>query len=343
MTTIKTIDLGNCLVTGGNGMLGFAIVKLLTDENIPVRVLDLVPFEGIVGVESSVGDICNPADVEKACSGIDTVFQTAAAVWDPATPAKVFEDVNIHGNKVVMDACLKSGVSRFIYTSSMDVVVDGEKPIVDGDESLPYPSKLPPDPYSHSKIIAEKAAIAANGKGGMLTVSLRPVGMYGPRDKYHLPNIIKVARSGMNIKLGNGSARFSHVYSENAAYAHILAAKHLIPGSPVAGQVYFITDHHPATNLFTFMEPFLERLNLPLPTISIPYKIAYLLTSISEIVNPRSKFNRFSVIQTCVDHTFVHTKAERDFGYSPVVSREEAFNRTIEWLVGSESNQFAGK
>lgn len=326
------VDLGKCLVTGGNGMLGYAIVKLLKEENIPVRVLDLEPFEGIPDVDFLVGDIRSRDDVEKACSGIDTVFQTAAAIWDPATPAKIYEDVNINGNQVVMNACLKSEITRFVFTSSMDVVVDGKKPIVDGDESLGYPAKLPTDRYSRSKIIAEKAVIAANGNGGILTVSLRPVGMYGPRDKYHLPNIIKVAGSGMNIKLGNGSARFSHVYSENAAHAHILAAKHLFPGSPVAGQVYFITDHHPASNLFTFMEPFLQKLNLPLPKWSIPYKTAYLLAWITEKLNHRSKFNRFSVIQTCVDHTFVHKKAEHDFGYSPIVSNEEAFSRTIEWI-----------
>lgn len=333
---MNTINLGKCLVTGGNGMLGFAIVKQLLEENTPVRVLDIEPFKGIDGIDAIVGDICNKTDVEKACSGMDTVFQTAAAIWDPGKPSKVFDDVNIHGNQVVMDACQKFGISRFIFTSSMDVVVDGKKPIVDGDESLGYPSKLPADPYSRSKIIAEKTVIEANGLDGMLTVSLRPVGMYGPRDKYHLPNIIKVAKSGMNIKLGDGSARFSHVYSENAAHAHILAAKHLFPGSPVAGRVYFITDHHPATNLFTFMEPFLERLTLPLPKISIPYKTAYVLAWISEMVNPRSKFNRFSVIQTCVDHTFVHTRAERDFGYSPIVSKEEAFRRTVDWLIKEE-------
>lgn len=43
------------------------------------------------------------------------------------------------------------------------------------------------------------------------------------------------------------------------------------------------------------------------------------------------------MIQTCVDHTFVHTKAERDFGYRPIVSREEAFRRSLEWLRDGRS------
>jgi len=51
---MKNVNLGNCLVTGGNGMLGYAFVKLLNNEGIPVRVLDLELLEGIPGVDSIV-------------------------------------------------------------------------------------------------------------------------------------------------------------------------------------------------------------------------------------------------------------------------------------------------
>ena len=325
------IDLGKCLVIGGAGMLGFEIVSQLHLEENFVRVLDLEPVSAI-GAESFVGDIRNQKDVERSCEGIDTVFQTAATIWDPITPKHMYDDVNVIGNRNVIAACIKFNVSRLIYTSTLDVVVDGKKPIVYGDESLPYPAKMPKDHYSRTKIIAEKETIEVNGKNGLLTCSLRPVGMYGPRDKYHIANIIKVAKSKNNIKLGNGTACFSHVYSENAAYAHVLAAKNLYPGSKVEGECYFIADHQPANNLFTFMEPYLEALNLPVPKRSIPYKLAYILATFAEIFAPKSNFNRFAVIQTCVDHTFVSDKAEKDFGYKPIVSKEEAFERTIQWF-----------
>ena len=160
--------------------------------------------------------------------------------------------------------------------------------------------------------------------------------MYGPRDRYHIANIVQVAKSNNNIKLGDGSACFSHVYSENAAYAHILAAKHLNENSPVPGESYFIADHQPAENLFDFMEPFLKELDLPVPSKSIPYRLAYFLAFFAEIFAPKSNFNRFSVIQTCVDHTFVSDKAERDFGYKPIVSKRDAFQKTVEWFKEKE-------
>ena len=139
------------------------------------------------------------------------------------------------------------------------------------------------------------------------------------------------------MRLGDGSARFSHVYSENAAFAHILAALRLAPGSPVAGQAYFIADHYPAWNLFDFMEPFLLELDLPLPRHRIPYPAAMALATVAEVLAPRSNFCRFAVIQTCVNHTFVDGKAARDLGYWPIISREEAFRRTVAWLRRREA------
>lgn len=329
-------ELGPSLVIGGSGMLGFEIVRQLIARNIPVRVLDLAPLperlEGVV--DARIGDIRNRDDVLSACGGMDTVFQTAAAVWNVRTPKQMYDEVNVDGNAIVLDACRRCRVKRLVYTSSMDVVVDGRKPIVDGDESLPYPAVMPRDDYSRTKIIAEKMILGSSGPE-LATCALRPVGMYGPRDKYHLGTIIGMARTGVSLRLGNGSARFSHVYSENVAHAHVLAALHLAPGSVADGQAYFICDHFPADNLFVFMERFLRELDLPIPRRSIPYPLAYWLAAIAEIVAPRSNFNSFAVIQTCVDHTFVHAKAVRDLGYQPIVSREEAFRRSLAWLRGS--------
>ena len=330
MTINSETKFDKCLVIGGAGMLGYEIVKLLLKEGKKVRILDIVPVHN-EKIDEHIGDIRNKKDLEKACEDIEIVFQTAAAVWNPGVPKKIFDEINIDGNKNVIDTCIKYGIKKLVYTSTMDVVVDGRKPIVDGDETLAYPSKMPKDPYCRTKIIAEKLVLQSNNEA-LLTCALRPVGMYGPRDKYHLANIIIAAKSRANIKLGNGSARFSHVYSENAAYAHVLAAKNLYPGSLVAGSAYFISDHYPAKNLFTFMEPFLEGLGLEPPKKSIPYVIAYILASINQKINPDSNFNTFSVIQTCIDHTFVYDKATRDFGYIPIISKQEAFGKTLNWF-----------
>jgi 3beta-hydroxy-Delta5-steroid dehydrogenase / steroid Delta-isomerase len=339
-------SLGTCLVIGGAGMLGFQIARRLLGEGVPVRVLDREPLPeelpiGATRRDALIGDIRDPGAVRRACQGVDTVIQTAAAVWNVRTPRGVYDEVNVRGNRVVLEECRRRGIRRFVYTSSMDVVVDGRAPIVEGDESLPYPARLPRDAYSRSKIVSERMVLAANGPD-LATCVLRPVGMYGPRDKYHLGTIVAMARKGVSLRLGDGSARFSHAYAENVAHAHVLAARRLWPGSTVAGQCYFVGDHKPDENLFDFMEPYLRGLDLPVPRRSIPYRLALVLAAVAEIVAPFSNFNRFAVIQTCVDHTFSYAKAERDLGYRPVVSREEAFARSLAWLRASAPDAAAG-
>jgi nucleoside-diphosphate-sugar epimerase len=329
-----TEDFNRCLVIGGAGMLGFEIVRQLLTAGRQVRILDLEPAPEPI-CEARVGDIRSAADVAAACAGVDVVFQTAAAVWDVGTPARTYEEVNVAGNRLVIDTCRKLGIRRLVYTSTIDVVVDGRQPIIDGDESIPYPKRMPGDPYSCTKIQAERLILAANGPA-LATCALRPVGMYGPRDRYHLGNVLAMARKGNKIRLGSGRARFSHAYSENVAHAHLCAATHLFPGSKAAGQAYFIGDHYPARNFFDFMEPYLEALELPVPRWSIPYPVAYALACVAERVAPDSNFNRFAVVQTCVDHTYRHDRAERDLCYRPIVSAEEAFRRTLADVKGRE-------
>lgn len=328
--------LGRCLVIGGCGMLGHALVNLLLSRSIPVRLMDLGPWQGPTGVESLIGDIRDPRAVAKAVAGMDTVFQLASAVWNPKLPRHLFDEINVDGQRHVIDACLAHGVRRLVYTSSMDVVLHGRVPIVDGDETLPYPAFTPDEPYVRTKILAEKMTLEANGKNGLSTCAIRPVGMYGPRDRYHLPALIRLAKSPFPVRIGDGKARFSHVFCENAAWGHLQAARHLAPGSPVAGQAYFVCDEGPAENFFAFLEPFLARLGLRLPKRSIPYAIAYPLAALAEKIAPRSVFNRFAVLMTCIDMTFVHHKATRDFGYRPPIGRKEALERTVAWLLESE-------
>jgi nucleoside-diphosphate-sugar epimerase len=318
------------LVTGGAGMLGRAIVAQLLEQGKTVRILDIQPAQD-ARAEMIVGDIRDAAVVNKACQGVDTVFHAAADVWDPNLAPSSYDKTNIAGTQLIIDTCIRLGVPRLVYTSSMDVVLDGKHGHRLADESLPYPADFRKmNRYAYSKMMAEQAVIQANGPK-FSTCALRLVGMYGPGDRYHLPNVIKNAKSGLNIRLGNGQAQFSHIFAGNAAHAHILAAEHLTPDSPVAGQIYFITDHD-AVNFFDFMTPFLEQLGIPVPKRSIPRGPANVLGWCVERFSSKSNFNTFTVYCVCVDHTFVHDKATRDFGYRPIFTPEQAFTITLEWL-----------
>ena len=83
----------------------------------------------------------------------------------------------MEGTKTIVAASLAFSVKYLVYTSSAGLVFDGGDAI-DVDERLPPPEK-PLDAYNHTKGIAEKLVIEANGKEGMKTVALRPSGIFG--------------------------------------------------------------------------------------------------------------------------------------------------------------------
>lgn len=244
------------LVTGATGFLGNRIVRMLLDEGKRVRVFVRQDYNDN-RVEVVKGDLTDLDSIRRAIKGVDVVFHTASFIsWNPNDTDKL-EKINIQANRDIIEACKEFNVSKLIYTSSIDAIYEG-KPIKDGDESLPYPSKFI-DHYSYTKAVAEKDVISSNDENGLLTCSLRTAGIYGPGDRTRLPSIIDVLRKGNYMQIGDGTAHFSHVYVDNCAYAHILAEKALIPGSPVCGQCYFITDHE-SGYFFDFFKPILTAL-----------------------------------------------------------------------------------
>ena len=324
------------LVTGATGFLGNRIVRMLVDEGKKVRVFVRQDYNDD-RVEVFKGDLTELDSIRRAVKGVDVVFHTASFIsWNPNDTDKL-EKINIQANRDIIEACKEFKVSKLIYTSSIDAIYEG-KPIKDGDESLPYPSKFI-DHYSYTKAIAEKDVISANNENGLLTCSLRTAGIYGPGDRTRLPSIIDVLRKGNYMQIGDGSSQFSHVYVDNCAHAHILAEKALIPGSAVCGQCYFITDHE-SGYFFDFFKPILTSLGYTIPNKKIPYSIAMILAYISEFVaelpwnknSAQPMITRYTVASTALDFSFVHDKATRDFGYQPIVSLDIAIQETIKDL-----------
>lgn len=321
------------LVTGGAGMLGSALIRTLRQHGHAVRSLDL-EISPAAESDSLIADIRDAGAVRDACAGMDAVIHTIARVNQLPTPDPVMHAVNVQGTRNVIEACQSARVPRLIYISSVDVVFDGS-PIADGDESLPYPRRHL-DYYGETKTLAEQAVIAANGVNGVATCSLRAAGLYGPGDRHRFPNVIPpTIQSGRYTIIGDGRSRHNHLFIDNMAHACKLAAEQLTLDSPLAGQCYFITDHE-ASNFFAFFRPYLDALGIPYSESRLPEALAMLLARAAEQWyrwrgGAPPALSRYAVAATARDFWFNHRKAARDFGYVPVVSQQEAFERTLAW------------
>lgn len=111
------------LVAGATGQTGKRIVKRLLEDGIEVRALvrdrskAAVEFPG--EVEIVVGDVLEPASLDAALAGCEVLLSAtgAAPSFDPTGPYKV----DYEGNKNLVDAAKRAGVSQFVMVSSLCV------------------------------------------------------------------------------------------------------------------------------------------------------------------------------------------------------------------------------
>lgn len=327
------------LVTGATGFLGRYIVEQLVQRQHSVRVLVRNADEQFASldVEQVTADIRDRDAVIAACQGIETVHHVAAVagIWGPW---RHYYEINTLGTQYVVEGCQKHGVSRLVYTSSPSVTFNGE-PQEGIDETAPYSERWLCH-YPHSKALAEQLVLAANQDGKLLTCSLRPHLIWGPRDRHLIPRLVASARAGQLRRVGDGSNLVDIVYVENAAKAHLQAADALRPGSPVAGKAYFISQGEPV-NLWDWIDQILGLAGLPavkksisLPTarrVGTAFEIAYRLLCLR--AEPR--MTRFLAAQLGTSHYFDISAAHRDFAYNADISTDEGLRRIAHDLEGS--------
>ncbi|MBN2296682.1 MAG: NAD-dependent epimerase/dehydratase family protein [Pirellulales bacterium] len=330
----------NTLVTGGGGFLGQYVVEQLLARGDFVRVLcrGSYPVLDALGVETVRADLADRDAVNESCRGIDVVYHVAsvAGIWGPW---QHFHTVNVLGTEHIVEGCRRHGVGKLVYTSSPSVTFEGGDQ--NGvDESAPYPNHWLCH-YPHTKAIAEQHVLAANGSDGLLTCSLRPHLIWGPRDRHLIPRLLARARSGRLRRVGDGTNLIDMIYVENAAAAHLRAADALTHDSPVSGRAYFISQGEPV-NCWHWIDEILALADLPPVQKSIScsaaWKVGAVMESIWRILRLQSEppMTRFLAAQLGTSHYFDISRAQRDFGYKATVSTEEGMRRLGQELRGSE-------
>lgn len=323
------------LVTGGGGFLGQYIVEELLKDGASVRILARGNYEHLrkLGVETIQGDIQNINDVQKACQNMDAVFHTAAKVGVFGRYNNFYK-TNVLGTQNVIDACRQNNVHRLIFTSSSSVTYSGLDQ-TNTEANLDYPKKYL-SAYSQTKAIAEQMVLRSNG-AELLTVSLRPHLIWGPRDKYIIPQLIHKAKTRRLWIVGNGENLTDITYVENAALAHVLAAHHLTPESPVCGKAYFITQGKPVV-MWEWINHILTEMKLPPVTRHMPFGIAYALGALLEKIygglnlETEPPITRIVAQQLSTSHTYNISAAQKDFGYTVRVSTEEGVQRLLDYF-----------
>lgn len=144
------------LVTGGFGYIGSFMVQRLLEDSHGVVVMDRVQKDLFSGrIKSYVGDLLDKKFVESVFSAesFDAVIHFAALISmgeSMEKPEKYFEN-NIVGALNILDAMVKHGVKKFVFSSTAGVY--GNPATTPIPEDHP---KNPTNPYGESKYVVER-------------------------------------------------------------------------------------------------------------------------------------------------------------------------------------------
>ena len=232
------------LVTGAAGFIGSNLVDYLLDMDHQVVCVDneSADNEKFHWSDKTInvnGDITDYKFMKNVFTGVDYVFHLAAeSRLQPAieNPIQAVER-NCVGTTVALQCAREHGVKRFVYSSTSS-----------GYGNNPYPNvETQPDdclnPYSASKVAAEKFCKMYTSLYGLETVVLRYFNVFGqrsPRKGQYAPVIGIFQRQNEDDSpltiVGDGSQRRDFVHVEDVARANYLAS--LMPLKGHAGEVF---------------------------------------------------------------------------------------------------------
>jgi dihydroflavonol-4-reductase len=214
------------LVTGATGFVGSAVIRALirTGRRIRALVRTGSPRENLAGleVELSEGDLRDPASVDRAMAGSELLFHVAAdyRLWAP-DPAEIVRN-NLDGTRNVMEAALRHGVERIVYTSSVATLA----PRPDGspaDESNPLDAANAIGAYKQSKVAAERLVQAMVRGQGLPAVIVNPSTPIGPRDIKPTPTGRIIVEAACGRMPGYVDTSLNLVHVDDVAAGHVAA------------------------------------------------------------------------------------------------------------------------
>lgn len=344
-----TSSLNSVLLIGGSGFLGLHLIQQFykNSPDTKIYVFDVRPLPEKLSkyftfpadqIGYFEGDITSEDDVSHAVreSGCDVVVHSASPMH--GLPQEIYEKVNVQGTKNLIEVAQKLGVKALVYTSSAGVIFNGQD-VRNADETWPYPA-VHMDGYNETKAIAETAVMQSNDPDGLLTVCLRPAGIFGPGDRQLVPGLRAAARMGQSkFQLGDNNNLFDWTYAGNVADAHVLAAQKIIDPSyrdKLGGETLFITNDAP-TYFWTLArtvwkaDGHIDKYNIVLKR-PIAIVAGYLSEYVSKILNKEPGLTPFRVRVVCATRYHDISRAKQLLGYKPAVDLETGINYTLDWM-----------
>jgi dihydroflavonol-4-reductase len=318
-------------VTGATGFLGCHVARALADQGADLRLLvrptsNLKNLEGL-RAETATGDLRDPASLEKAISGCDTVFHVAAdyRLW-VRDPAEMYRS-NVEGTRAILQAARKNGVRCVVYTSSVATMgFTGNGHPADEDSPVSLADMI--GHYKRSKFMAEQVALEA-GRGGMRVVTVNPTTPVGEQDIKPTPTgriVVDFLKGKFPAYVETG---LNLVDVRECARGHVAALE-----KGKSGERYILGGEN------LTLKQILDKLGaisgLPSPRVKLPYFVAYAAGAVDETVSGRllGREPRATIETVRMGKKKMWAssdKAERELGWKTMPA-DAALRRAVEWF-----------
>ena len=259
------------LITGANGFVGSALVRLLLQQGHDVKALvrpgsDRRNLDHL-DITLVEGDLTDASSLQRALSGCSYLFHVAAdyRLWVP-DPERMYR-TNVDGSRDLLRAAADAGVGRMVYTSSVATlgINRDRRP---ADEATPVSLEDMVGHYKRSKFLAEQAVRKLVQEQGLPVVIVNPSTPIGSRDIKPTPTgriILDMLKRKMPAYVDTG-LNIAHV--DDVARGHLLAFER---GEP--GKRYILGGEN--LSLKTILGMICDHANLAPPRLRLPHNAVY--------------------------------------------------------------------
>ncbi len=177
----------NILVTGGTGFIGRYVVRSLIREGQPVRLLSRTPSKArrLFGEAATLaeGDLLDPASLERACRGVETVLNLGGLYEFGARHRHALWETNVIGTNNLLTAAWQARVERVVHCSTAGILTASPDP----DAPPGLPAKPPRScHYKQSKWHGERLALDW-ARRGLPVMIASPTALIGAEDERPTP------------------------------------------------------------------------------------------------------------------------------------------------------------
>ena len=333
---------GGCtkvLVTGATGLIGRNLVRQLLQKGERVRIFvrrrPPAEFMNDCNIEVSLGDLGDPAAVDRAVAGTEIVYHVGATMKGGAYD---HERGTVCGTKNVVESVLRHQVQRLVYISSLSCLhaaASGRGDMVTEDWPVePSPAKR--GAYTQAKTEAETIVCDAVRDRGLRAVLLRPGRVFGPGMTL-LTSEVARRIGNLFVILGDGTHELPLVYVDDVVNAIVLATEK----SKFDGRIFHIVDRTHITQNQLVHDYILKNAKNA-KVIHLPEAILYILAAglevLSKVLRRSPPLSIYRVKSAMARMQFDCSRAEKEIGWQPLVGIASGLQETMAAEPATYSN-----